>query len=88
MGFDGTSIVKLIHNQGIGFANVDPTKDSSCKVAASKYAKGEITPHIEDLAQAFGFGDAAAQADWTKNALSGYKKMGWPKDYYGRGSIK
>ena len=40
MGFDGTSIVKLIHNQGIGFANVDPTKDSSCKVAASKYAKG------------------------------------------------
>ncbi|MBO66729.1 MAG: hypothetical protein CL398_00305 [Acidiferrobacteraceae bacterium] len=88
MGFDGTSIVKLIHNQGIGFANVDPNKDSSCKVAASKYAKGEITPHIEDLAQAFGFGDAAAQADYTKNALASYKKMGWPKDYYGRGSIK
>ena len=88
LGFDGTSIVKLIHAHGIGFTNVDPTKDSSCKVAASKYAKGDVTPHAQDLATEFGFGDPDAQVAWTKEQLKEYKKQGWQKDFYGRGSIK
>ena len=87
-GFDNTSIVQLINQYGIGFTNVDPTKVSSCKVAASKYDKDSIKPHAQDLAAEFGFADPDAATAWRKAQLVEYKKAGWPKDLYGRGSIK
>lgn len=87
-GFDNTSIVQLINQYGIGFTNVDPTKVSSCKVAASKYDKDSIKPHAQDLAAEFGFADPDAAITWRKAQLAEYKKAGWPKDLYGRGSIK
>ena len=67
---------------------MDPTKVSSCKVAASKYDKDSVKPHAQDLATEFGFADPDAATAWRKAQLAEYKKAGWPKDLYGRGSIK